>query len=220
MKRIPLSQRLLPRYCAGEEMMNMITHIVGGAFALLALVMSLIKARSAGAVISVLVYGVSMLVLYTISSIYHGLKPVTAKKVFQILDHCAVHILVAGTYTPIMVLRFVPVYPAIGWGILLAQWGLCVLCIALLSIDLRRYRVISMLVYIVMGWCIIFFLPQAMEVLTYPGFMLILWGGISYTVGAILYGIGVKVPWMHSVFHLFVLAASILQFLGIYFYVL
>ena len=220
MLRTKLSQRTLPRYSRGEEIMNMLTHVAGGVFAMAALVLCLLKAKSPPALFGAAVYGASMLILYVISSVYHGLKPTTAKKVFQVLDHCAVYVLIAGTYTPILLVKFVPAAPAVGWGLLTAQWGLCALSMTLTAIDLKRFRVISMIAYILMGWCIIFFLPLTLSILGQPAFMLLLWGGIAYTLGAIIYGIGVHVPWMHSVFHLFVLAGSVFQFLSVYLYVL
>ena len=220
MKRTPLSQRSLPRYSRGEEIMNMVTHIVGGALGIAVLALCPWKARTPAALVGVLIYGICMTALYAMSSIYHGLRPGTAKKVMQVLDHCTIYFLIAGTYTPIMLSAFLPRYPGIGWGLLLMEWGLTALSVTLTAIDLKKYNVFSMICYIFMGWGIIFFLPQAMEVLTRPGFLLLLWGGIAYTLGAVLYGIGSKMPWMHSVFHIFVVLGSGLQFLAIYLYAL
>ena len=166
------------------------------------------------------IYGLGLVAVYTVSSVYHGLRPGMAKKVLQVLDHCTIYLLIAGTYTPILLGAFVPTYPAIGWGLLAAEWLLGVFAATLTAIDLKKYTVLSMICYIGMGWGIIFFLPQARQVMTVPGFSLLLSGGISYTVGAILYGIGAKKRWMHSVFHIFVVLGSLLQFLSIYLYVL
>lgn len=223
MKRIKLSERLLPNYTTGEEIMNMVTHIVGGALGITALVLCVIRASFQGATLSILgciLYGVSIVALYTVSSIYHGLRAGMAKKVFQVIDHCTIYFLIAGTYTPILLCALVPAYPIIGWGLLAAEWGLLALAVTLTAIDLKKYNVFSMICYIGMGWGIIFFLPQAMETMTPPGFNLLLSGGIAYTIGAILYGIGTSKRWMHSVFHIFVVIGSLLQFLSIYLYVL
>lgn len=222
-KRTKLSQRALPDYTNAEECMNMVTHIVGGSIGILALVFCVLRAARHGSIPGVItsaIYGACMVSLYTVSSVYHGLRPGTAKKVMQVVDHCTIYFLIAGTYTPILVCSFVPVYPAIGWGLLIAQWGLLTVATVLTAIDLRRYRVFSMICYIGMGWGIVFFLPQTMQVLSPGGFYLVLFGGIAYTIGAILYGIGSKKRWMHSVFHIFVVLGSILQMLAIYFYVL
>lgn len=223
MKRIKLSDRQLPDYTAGEEIMNMVTHIVGGALGLTALILCVLRAVWCGTVLSVIgcgVYGVSIVTLYTISSVYHGLRPSIAKKVLQVIDHCTIYFLIAGTYTPILLSAFVPTYPIIGWGLLTAEWVLAALAATLTAIDLKKYTVFSMICYIGMGWGIIFFLPQTISLMTVSGFSLLLSGGIAYTIGAVLYGIGAKKHWMHSVFHIFVVIGSLLQFLAIYLYTL
>jgi hemolysin III len=159
-----------------------------------------------------------MVLLYTVSSVYHGLHPSTGKKVLQVLDHCTIYLLIAGTYTPIALTVFRPVDPVLGWGMLVFQWGMTALAVTLTAIDLKKYNVFSMICYIGMGWAILPFMNMAMEALTMPGFWLLLSGGIAYTVGSILYGIGSKVHWMHSVFHIFVVIGSVLQFLSILLY--
>ena len=219
-KRIPLKDRCLPRYSVGEETMNMVTHIVGGALGILVLMLCLLRAGTAVARVGAAIYGGSMIALYAVSSVYHGLRPNMGKRVMQVIDHCTIYMLIAGTYTPIMLVAFIPVYPVIGWGLLAAQWGLAALAATLTAIDLKKYNVFSMVCYILMGWGIIFFLPQAMEVLGKQGFALLLAGGITYTIGAVLYGIGSKKPWFHSIFHIFVVLGSFGQFLAIYGYVL
>ena len=220
MKRTPLAQRSLPRYSRGEEIMNMFTHIAGGALGIGVLLLCPRQAESATAMAAILIYGICMVALYAMSSIYHGLRPGMAKKVMQVLDHCTIYFLIAGTYTPIMLCAFAPRYPGICWGLLGAQWTLTALAVTLTAIDLKKYTVFSMICYIFMGWGILFFLPQTIEVLGRAGFLLLLWGGIVYTLGAVLYGIGSKIPWVHSVFHIFVVLGSLLQFLAIYFFVL
>ena len=222
-KRIKLRDRLLPNYSRGEEIMNMVTHIVGGGFGVLILLACVVKAAVKGnipGVIGSAIYGGAMIVLYCMSSVYHGLRPSTGKKVMQVIDHCTIYFLICGTYTPIMLSAFLPVFPVIGWSVLIAEWALGLLAATLTAIDLKKYNVFSMICYILMGWGIIFFLPQTIAVLTMPGFVLLLLGGIAYTIGAVLYGIGSKMPWMHSVFHIFVVLGSVLQFLAIFFYAL
>jgi len=221
--RIPLIDRLLPDYTRGEELFNMISHIAGGAFAIVALVLCVVKAALAGsawAIVSASVYGVTMVVLYCMSSIYHGLKPSLGKKVLQILDHCSIYFMIAGAYTPILLVAMRPLYPALAWAIFGAEWALTALAVTLTAIDLKQYRVFSMVCYILMGWGIMFFFPYAMRALTGGGFWLLLSGGLAYTVGAILYGIGSKKRYFHAMFHVFVLLGSILHFLAIFLYVL
>jgi len=215
MKRIKLKDRLLPDYCKGEECMNMVTHIAGGGLAVLALIACLLKAEDIWGYVCSAVYGVSMVLVYTMSAIYHGLRKGTGKKVMQVLDHCAIYFLIAGTYTPIVLCALRPQYPAIGWGLFALQWGLAAVAVTLTAIDLRKFRVFSMICYIGMGWSVIFFLPQTLAVLGANGFGFLLAGGIAYTVGAILFGLGRKLRWMHAVFHLFVIFGSLLQLICI-----
>lgn len=222
-KRTKLSERTLPDYLKGEECMNMVTHIVGGGLGILMLSLCILKSVHSGSILKIItsaVYGCSIVALYAMSSIYHGLRAGTAKKVLQVLDHCTIYFLIAGTYTPIVLCAIVPLYPTLGWGLLIAEWVLAAVAATLTAIDLHNYRVFSMICYIGMGWAIIFFLPQAQTALTLPGFNLTLAGGIAYTIGAVLYGIGSKKRWIHSVFHIFVVIGSILQFLAIYLFVL
>jgi hemolysin III len=223
MKRTKLADRLLPDYTRGEEIMNMVTHIVGGALAVAVLVLCVIRSALHGNLTGLLTsifYGITMIATYTMSSVYHGLHPGTGKKVLQIIDHCTIYTLIAGTYTPIVLTAIAPKYPLIGWGLFAVEWALAALATTFTAIDLKKYNVFSMICYIGMGWGIAFFFPQTLEVMTLPGFLLLLAGGIAYTIGAVLYGIGGKRKWMHSVFHIFVVLGSGLQFLAIWGYAL
>lgn len=220
-KRIKLKDRLLPDYTFAEEITNMTTHIVGGALGIAALVLCILTAvqnRNIYGIVGSSIYGAALITLYTMSSVYHGLRPGMGKKVMQVLDHCTIYFLIAGTYTVLAISTLRPLFPALGWGMLVFQWTLASLAITLTAIDLKKYNAFSMICYIGMGWAIAPFIPQAIQALSYPGFMLLLSGGISYTIGAILYGIGAKVHWMHSVFHVFVVIGSLLQFLSILLY--
>ena len=221
--RTKLSERLLPDYSRGEEIFNMVSHIVGAAFgiAVLAVCVTVSAVRgNAWGVVSSAVYGVSMILLYCMSSIYHGLRPGTGKKVLQVLDHCTIYLLIAGTYTPIALCALRPEYPAVGWVVFGVEWGCAALAVTLTAIDLKQFRVFSMVCYIVMGWAIIFAIVPTVKVLTIDGFMYLLGGGLLYTIGAVLYGIGSKRRYMHNAFHVFVLLGSALQFVGILLYVL
>lgn len=223
MKRTKLRDRLLPHYTLAEELVNAISHGAGALLGIVVLIMCTVKAchtQNLYAIIGSVIYGICMITLYAVSCVYHALRPGTAKKVMQILDHCTIYILIAGTYTPILLTGFIPTAPVAGWLLLGVQWGVTALAIALNAVDLKRFRVFSYTAYIVLGWSIIFFVPVALRVLKAQALWLILLGGISYTVGAVLYAIGSKKPWYHSVFHIFVVLGSFLQFLGIYLYVL
>ncbi len=220
-KRTKLADRGLPNYYKGEEIMNMVTHITGGALGIIALVLCVVKAalrQNVYGIVGSAIYGTTMVALYTMSSVYHGLHPSTGKKVLQVLDHCTIYFLIAGTYTVLALSAIRPVNPLVGWGLVGFQWALTALAVTLTAIDLHNYRVFSMICYIGMGWCVIFFLPLATQALTPPGFWPLLSGGVAYTIGAVLYGIGSKKHWMHSVFHIFVVLGSLLQFLAIFLY--
>ena len=224
MKRTKLRDRILPKYTKGEEIFNMTSHIVGGALGIVALVLCVVFAAVHGngyGVVSGAIYGITMVILYTMSSIYHGLNPKRkAKKVFQVLDHCSIYLLIAGSYTPFALCTLREYNTALGWTIFGVIWFVAILGIILNSIDIKKFRVFSMICYLVMGWCIVFKINLLPELLGTAGFVLLLLGGLSYTIGAILYGLGKKHKYMHSVFHLFILLGSLLQFFTILLYVM
>lgn len=225
MKRTKLRDRKLPDYTRGEEIFNMVSHIVGGAFGIAALATCVVRAflnHDAYQVVSAFIYGFSMVILYTISSVYHGLTSTPAKKVMQVIDHCSVFILIAGTYTPITLTVLREANPALGWTIFGVVWGVSALGITLNAIDLKKYNVFSMICYLTLGWCIV--LPGRAAITAIPrgGFILLLAGGLAYTLGAVLYGIAGRGGhrYMHSVFHIFVVIGSLLQYFTIILYIL
>ncbi len=223
MKRTKLSDRPFPDYTRGEEIMNMVTHIVGGALGIAVLTLCVIMAALKGnvyGVVSSAIYGAALVVMFTISSVYHGLRPNMGKKVMQVVDHCTIYFLIAGTYTVISLSALRPVNPWLGWGLFGFEWAVAALAITLTAIDLKKYNVFSMICYIGLGWAVIPFWHTALEALSFPGFLFLLLGGIAYTIGAVLYGIGSKKRWMHSIFHIFVVLGAILQFFCILFYAL
>lgn len=215
-----MEENKLPVYSRGEAWFNTLSHAAGVVLAGAVLAACLAKAEGAAQVVGALIYGISMLTVYAVSTIYHALPPGKTKHIFRVLDHCVIYLLIAGTYTPILLSGFLPVYPGIGWGLLVMEWGLTAMAVTLLAIDLKKYNALSMVCYIFMGWGIIFFVKQAVQVLTRPGFLWILAGGLAYTFGAVLYGIGSRRKWFHSVFHIFVVLGSALQAVAIYYYVL
>ena len=221
--RTKLKDRALPVYTKGEEIFNMVSHIVGGAIGVAALVLCIIVSavhRNGYGLAGSIVYGISMIVLYTMSSVYHGLRNGTAKRVMQVLDHCTIYLLIAGTYTPILLSAMRPIDPVASWVLLGIVWGLSAIAITLTAIDLKKYAVFSMICYIGMGWCIVFKIPLLIQAVGWGGFWLILLGGVCYTVGAVLYGMGRTKKYMHSIFHLCVVAGSVLQLLAILLYAL
>ena len=224
MLRTKLADRRLPSYTRGEELFNMVSHIVGAVLGIVVLLTCIIIAayhRNVWGVVSGAIYGFSVIILFTMSSIYHGLATGTPKKVFQILDHCTIFILIAGTYTPILLNTLRSSYPFEAWLYFAIVWSLTILGIVLNSIDLNRFKVFSLVCYISMGWLVVLSFQKIVDALG-SGLMVFLFlGGIFYTVGAILYVIGKKKKkYMHSVFHLFVVIAALLHFLGIAIYVM
>ena len=221
--RTKLSDRRLPAYSRGEEMMNMITHALGGLLGIAVLAMCVIRAvqnHNIYGIAASAVYGAAMICTFTVSSVYHGLLPCFGKKVMQVIDHCTIYFLIAGTYTAVVLSAIRPVYPLLGWGLFIFEWVLAAIAATLTAIDLKKYEVFSMICYIGMGWAVIPFAKQTRVALTAPGFYLLLWGGIAYTIGAVLYGIGSKKKWMHSIFHIFVVLGALLQAFSIFLYAL
>ena len=224
MTRTKLKDRELPTYTKGEEIFNMTSHIVGGALGIVALVLCVVFAaihKNVYGVVSGAIYGAMMIVLYTMSSIYHGLSPKRkSKKVFQVLDHCSIFLLIAGSYTPFALCTIRQESTVAGWTIFGIIWVFAILGIALNAIDIKKFKVFSMICYLAMGWCIILKVNLLPSALGMSGFILLVAGGVAYTIGAILYGVGKKHKYMHSVFHLFILLGSILHFLCILLYVM
>lgn len=223
MKRTKLAARQLPAYTQGEEITNMITHIVGAVVGLAALVACVLRAafRDNGVgVAACAVYGAACVAMFTISSVYHGLRPCLGKKVMQVVDHCTIYYLIAGTYTPVLLSALRPVYPRLAWGLFFFEWGLALAATVLTAIDLKKYSVFSMCCYIGMGWAILPFWRQTMEVMGERGFALLLAGGIAYTIGSVLYGLGSRRRWMHSVFHVFVVCGAAFQAISVLRYAL
>ena len=201
----------------------MVSHIVGSALGITVTVLCVIFAAlnsNAIGVVSAAIYGATMILLYTMSSIYHGLTNIKAKKVFQVLDHCTIYLLIAGSYTPIALSAIRRVDPAAGWILFGLEWGCAAFAIVFTAIDFKKYAILSYSFYIIMGWALIAIPGLAREALTDKGFMMMLTGGIVYSVGAVFYAIGSKKRYMHNVFHVFVVAGSLLQFFPILFYAL
>ena len=221
--RTPLDERKLPFYTRGEETFNFVSHVAGGGIAIVLLVLAVVRAslhRDPWAISTAAIYGLSLVSVYAISSVYHGLRPERAKKVLQVLDHCTIYFLILGSYLPILLCAIRKVSPLTAWILLGVILALTALAVTFTAIDLKKFRVLSMICYIGLGWCIVFAAPVALKAIPLPGLIWLLAGGLAYTVGAVLYGLGRTVRYMHAIFHLFVIAGSVLQFVCIYFYVI
>ncbi|MFA6796702.1 MAG: hemolysin III family protein [Bacilli bacterium] len=219
---IQRKRRLLPQYTMGEEVFNSVTHIVGGGLGVIGLIVGVVFAamyKTPFDAFLMSILGVVMVILYTMSSIYHALPIGKAKQVFQIIDHCTIYIMILGTYVPIcfMVLKDTQPYNIILFSI---TAFLSVLGVVLNATMMRKMpvKVISNILYIVIGWGIIIMYNFMVESIGITGTWFIVGGGIAYTIGAILYGIGHNIKWFHSIFHIFVITGTILQFLGILLY--
>lgn len=224
MQRIKLCDRVLPTYTRGEDIFNMVSHILGGVLGVVAISLCSVFAavhHNVYGVVSGVIFGVTLLLLYTMSSIYHRLKTHRkAKKVFQIIDHCSIFLLIAGSYTPFALCTLREYDTVLGWSIFGIIWGLAILGIVLNSIDLQRYKIFSMICYLIMGWLIIFKINVVINELGTIGFTLLLTGGIIYTLGAVAYGFGKKHKWMHSIFHVACVVGSLLHFFCILLFVM
>lgn len=211
----------LPPFTKGEEIFSAVTHIVGGGFGVIFLFVGVIIAHyycNAVGIFSMYVYGICMIITYTMSAIYHFLRRNRAKKVFRIFDHCSIFLLIAGSYTPycLITLANAPVWGYTLFGIV---WGLSILGIVLNAVNMYKWKPLSMVLYLALGWCIVIAIVPLVQYLELAGFWWLLAGGIAYTVGAVFFAIGRKVKYIHSVWHLFVLLGTILQFVSILFYV-
>lgn len=210
-KRIRLS---LPQYSLGEEIFSSISHGVSALFAVAAYVILLVSCRREPVTIAAVnVFGITMILLYTVSTLYHALGLNTAKKVFRTLDHCMIFLLIAGTYTPI---TLVALRGTRGWVMFGIVWAAAALGIVLNSISVKRFAKVSMVCYLAMGWVIIFAMKEFYQNAGFDALLFLGIGGVFYTVGAVLYLFGKKVPYMHSVWHIFVFGGSFFHFLTVY----
>lgn len=207
------------RYTLGEEIFNSVSHGVGAGLSIAALVIGIVCAAvgkgTALAVISAVMYGVSLIILYMSSTLYHALTNPTAKKVFRIFDHSSIFILIAGTYTPVTLVAFGGVQGVV-WCCIL--WGLAILGIVLNAISIEKFKVLSMILYVAMGWAVVWNIKLLLASIPLGGIILIAAGGLCYTGGLIFYALH-KHRYMHSIWHLFVLAGSVVQFLGVVLYI-
>ena len=221
--RTPLKDRSFPDYSRREELFNSVSHACGVVVALVLMWIAVRAAMQCGkpyALVSSVVYVSSLLVMFLVSSVYHGLPKGMPKQVMRVVDHCNIFVTIAGTYTPIMMLGVLPINPAMAWSILAVEWGVAVIGVVLNAIDLKKYAKFSMVCYLAMGWCVVISLKDTVAAMTWPGFSYILGGGVAYTIGAVLYLVGKRKPYRHFVFHLFVLLAAVIQFVGIWKYLL
>mgnify|MGYP003675939689 FL=1 len=202
-----------------EEWFNLMSHGITGLCAIGGLVVLIVfgaKSDKEWSLFSALFYGTSLVLLYTFSAIYHGLRHKKAKRVFNILDHCGIYLLIAGTYTPVLLIT---IGGTLGWVFFAVQWGMALIGILLKVFFTGRYNVLSTLMYAVMGWIVIFKINLVKSLLPEPAFWLLASGGFAYTIGIVFYIIDYRMKLAHFIWHLFVMAGSILHFLMMVMYI-
>ena len=206
-------------YDLSEEKINIITHAIGLLLSIAALVLLIIHASSNGTarhIVSFTIFGASMILLYSASTLYHYSQTPNIRHKLNILDHASIYVLIAGTYTPF---TLVTLKGALGWTIFGITWGIALAGVFLKLFYTGKYDKISTIAYVAMGWIIIFAVKPLIENLPLNGLYWLLAGGIFYTIGAVLYSIK-KIKFNHAIFHVFVLLGSFSHFMAIYFYVL
>ena len=209
----------LKQYSPTEEKINIISHAIGFILSIVAFVLLVTHATLHGDVwhiISFSIFGASLIILYAASTFYHSAKKPELRKRMKIIDHASIYVLVAGTYTPF---TLVTLNGTLGWVIFGSSWGLALTGIILKLFFTGRYNLISTSMYVFMGWIIVFAIKPLINILPSEGFLWLLAGGISYTIGAILYSIK-KIKFNHAIFHMFVLTGSFCHFISVFFYVL
>lgn len=208
----------IPKYNLTEELINSISHGVFAGVSIALLVLMVVKARGALDEVSVTLFGSSMIILYTISCIYHALSPnIFGKKVLRVIDHCNVYILVFCTYLPIL---FIAIGGAIGWILFSILLTVTIIGIITTSINIDKFQKIEVTCHLINGWGSLVLLKILLNSIGKSGVMFLILGGLFYTIGAILYGLGKKKKYMHSVFHFFCMLGTFFHFITIYFFVL
>lgn len=213
--------RQRPQYTLGEEIANAVTHGIGAGLAVAALIVMIVKAAVAGAhpasLASAIIFGIALILEYLASTLYHAIAVPAAKRVFRIIDHSCIYVLIAGTYTPFCLITLAD---AGGIPLCIAVWALAVAGILFeVFMRQRQSRWLTIAVYLVMGWLVLFRLPQLIGALHPTALFLLAAGGVCYTIGAVFYVLK-KIRYMHTVFHVWVLAGSVLQFLAVVLFVI
>lgn len=219
MNRPPSNNNDYPVYSLAEELINIYSHAVGAILSMIALVFLILRAiQEIGVqpIISFTVFGFSLVLLYVTSTLYHRSKIPAQRKKLRVFDHVTIFILIAGTYTPF---ALIILEGWIGWVMFAFSWGLALTGTVLKIFYTGRYKILSTLMYVFMGWMVLFAIVPLSEKLPTAGMFWLLGGGLSYSVGAILYSIR-KIPFNHAIFHCFVLLGSACHFISIYYYVL
>jgi len=221
-KRTKLKNRELPYYTKGEDIFNMVSHIIGATFGLTALILCIIYAalrHNPWGVVASCIYGTSLVIHYTLSSIYHGLNENMGKKVLQVITHCSVYYMIACTYLPLIFCTIRPVSSTLCWLSFIYIWGICGTGIIVTAIDIENHDKISMFLYLLSGWSWLFLIKLLLSALPINCIILIVIGGIIYSFGTILYEKGKTKKYVHSAFHVLTVIASMFHFFAIVLYI-
>lgn len=206
-------------YSPMEERVNITSHALGFVLSIIALILLFMRASVNGSalqIISFSIFGISLIVLYAASTLYHRAKNPELRSRLRVFDHASIYVLIAGSYTPF---ALITLKGELGWIVFGLSWGLALTGIILKLFFTGKYSLISTLMYLFLGWMVIFFINPLMDNLSPDGFIWLAAGGLFYTVGAVLYAIK-KIPFNHAIFHVFVLLGSFAHFVSVYFYVL
>lgn len=218
-----ISKIEIPKYSLSEELINAISHGVGTlisiAICTLCIIFSALH-HNTYAVVSSSIYGGTSIILYLMSTLYHSFKVNNAKRVFRIFDHCTIYLLIAGTYTPYALVTLRGANTALGWVVFGVIWACAIIGIVFTAIDLNKFKIPGTILYLVMGWMIVFTFKTLVHNLNYYGILFMVLGGLMYTLGSIFYALGKKKKYMHSIFHIYVVIGSVLFFFSIFFYVI
>ena len=200
-----------------EELWNTITHFIGAVLGIIGLTLLILKdtEKSTYSLLSVIIYGLSIIILFSASTAYHYIKNEKYKHTFRIIDHISIYILIAGTYTPVLLITL---EQSLGWILFAVVWGIAAFGVVLKIFFTGRFNVFSTLLYLVMGWLIVFDFSELKNIMPIEGIILLMLGGAAYTIGIIFYALEKKL-YYHVIWHLFVLAGAIFHFLMVYFYV-
>lgn len=201
-----------------EERLNAFTHAIGALFGIAALVLLIVfnSHKTSWSLFSVIVYGISIIILFSASTLYHSVKSERKKHYFRIIDHISIYLLIAGTYTPVLLITL---SESNGWTLFWVVWGIAAFGVVLKLFFTGRFELFSTLLYLVMGWLIVFDFSNLSEIIGSDGILFLFAGGLSYTVGILFYAIQ-KIPYNHVIWHLFVLAGAMFHFFMIFFYVI
>ncbi|NJO90479.1 MAG: hemolysin III family protein [Chloroflexia bacterium] len=208
-----------PAYSVKEEIVNVITHGLGLLLSIPALVLLIVYASLYGTVwhiISFSIYGSTLVILYLASTLYHAARKPKRKENLNIFDHSAIYLLIAGTYTPFLLVTLRGPW---GWSLFGVVWGLAFVGVVMKFFFMSKYKIVSALAYVFLGWVIIIAVKPLINNLDTGGLWWLLAGGISYTVGAVLYTLK-KLPYHHGIFHVFVLGGSFAHWMAVFYYVL